>query len=353
MSLFSHDTPRQSGSFGRIFTPDHEWLATHPVEAVLDPDLPIIDTHHHLWDLPGNRYFVDEFTADIATGHNIVSSVFVECNAMYRAVGPEAMKPVGETAFVAGMAAISASGNYGPTRVAEGIVGFADLTLGADVRPVLQAHVSAGDGRFRGIRYATAWDASAVIGNSHTGTAPGLLLRPDIRAGLAQLAEMNLSYDAWVFHTQLRDVVDTARAFPNLNIILGHVGGPLGYGPYKGKQDDVYATWLIAMTELATCPNVSVKLGGMMMRLGSYDYLTNPAPLSSKALSEHWRPYMEKTIELFGANRCLFESNFPVEKMGTTHLLLWNAFKHIAAGASDDEKQALFNRTARRVYRLT
>ncbi|SHH19872.1 amidohydrolase family protein [Pollutimonas bauzanensis] len=352
MSIFMNDQPGGPGQFGRIFAPDQQWLKSHPAEAILDPDLPIIDTHHHLWDPPGNRYLLDELLADLQSGHNVVSTVFVECNAMYRHKGPVEMQPVGETEFVAGIAAMSDSGNYGPTRIAQGIVGFADLKLGDRVRPVLDAHIEAGGGRFRGIRYATAWNASDIIGNSHSAIGPDNLRHPDIRGGLKQLSSLGLSFDAWVFHNQLADVVDIAAAFPDLNIIAGHVGGPLGYGPYLGKRDEVFASWKASVTELAKRPNVSMKLGGMLMRLGSFDYLARPAPLSSSELAAHWRPYMEICIELFGADRCLFESNFPVEKMGTSYALLWNAFKRIAGDASESEKQALFNGTARRVYRL-
>jgi predicted TIM-barrel fold metal-dependent hydrolase len=217
---------------------------------------------------------------------------------------------------------------------------------------VLEAHIAAGGGRFRGIRYATGWDASAVIGNSHAVTAPHVLRRPDVRAGLARLASLDLTFDAWVFHPQLAEVIEVARAFPGLNIILGHAGGPLGYGPYQGRHDEVYASWKASMTELAKCSNVVVKLGGMLMRLAAFDYLAVPTPPSSTELAAYWRPYLEPCIELFGADRCLFESNFPVEKMGAGYATLWNAFKRIAAGASDAEKQSLFNGTARRVYRL-
>src|SRR5206468_3436287 len=209
------------------------------------------------------------------------------------------------------------SGNYGPTRVARAIVSFAELTLGERVQPVLEAHIAAGGGRFRGIRYATGWDASDVIGNSHAGTGPHVLQRPDVRAGLARLASLDLSFDAWVFHPQLADVVDVARALPGLNIIMGHAGGALGYGPYENRRDEVFASWEASMSELAKQSNVVVKLGGMMMRLAAYDYLALPAPPSSTELAAYWRPYIETCIELFGADRCMFESNFPVDKMGT------------------------------------
>lgn len=351
------------GPFGRIFPPNREWLARAAEEAVIEPDLPIIDTHHHLWDrLPGelpsgpgtgvaNRYLLEEFLADLNSGHNVVSTVFLQCHAMYRAAGPEEMKPVGETEFVAGIAAMSDSGAYGKIRVAEGIVGFADLTLGARVEPVLEAHIRAGGGRFRGVRHSAAYDADPVIGNG--APAPGVYRRADFREGLGRLFAAGLSLDAWCFHPQLQDVIDLARAFPGGNIIMGHCGGVLGYGPYAGRRDEVYAQWKRDMAELARCANVSVKLGGQMMRLAPYDYLHLPAPLTAAEMAAHWRPWHEPLIEMFGADRCLYESNFPVDKMGAGWVGLWNSYKLVTAGASADEKAALYAGTARRVYRLS
>ncbi len=338
--------------FGRIHPPDEAWLAGHPPEAILEPDLPIIDTHHHLWDRGGHRYFLHDYLADVATGHHVAATVFLECHSMYRADGPPEMRPVGETEFVAGQAAMSASGKYGPTRVAAGIVGFADLTLGDRVEPVLEAHLRAGGGRFRGVRHSAAWDADDVIGNSEAAGGPHLYRRPEFRAGLAVLARLGLSLDAWVFHPQLGEVVDLARAHPDANIILGHVGGVLGYGRYAGKRDEVFRAWKTQMTELARCPNVSLKLGGMMMRLAAYDYRTEPKPPTSTQLAALWGPYFETGIELFGPSRCLFESNFPVDKMGIGWAALWNTFKRITAGASRAEREAMFAGTARRLYRL-
>jgi predicted TIM-barrel fold metal-dependent hydrolase len=338
--------------FGRIRPPDPAWLARAPAEAILEPDLSIVDTHHHLWQRPDHRYLLDELLADLRTGHAVAATVFVECHAMYRAAGPPELRAVGETEFVAGVAAMSDSGLYGPARVAAGIVGFADLTLGDRVEPVLEAHLRAGGGRFRGVRHAAAWDASEVIGNSATATGPGLMQRADFRAGLARLTALGLSLDAWVFHPQLADAVDLARACPSATIVVGHCGGPLGYGPYAGRRDEVFAAWHAAITELARCENVTMKLGGMMMRLAAYDYGAAAAPPSSAELAALWRPWIEHCIERFGARRCMFESNFPVDKMGIGYAALWNAFKRIAAGASPDEKLALFSGTARRVYRL-
>jgi predicted TIM-barrel fold metal-dependent hydrolase len=342
--------PSQSTRFGRIYPPDEAWLARAPDEVVIEPDLPIIDTHHHLWQRPDHRYLLRDLLDDLGRGHNVTATVFLQCHAMYRASGPEEFRPIGETEFVAGVAAMSDSGGYGTTKVAAGIVGFADLTLGERVEPLLEAHVRAAGGRFRGVRHSGNWDADPIIGNGAPG--PDIYRRADFRAGLARLSALGLSLDAWVFFTQLADVVDLAHAHPTTNIILGHVGGVLGYGPYAGRRDEVYAAWQASITELAKCPNVTMKLGGMMMRAALYDYKAAQQPISSEELAAAWRPYMEPCIELFGPRRCMFESNFPVEKMGIGWVPLWNAFKRIAAGASDDEKHALFHDTAKRIYRL-
>jgi L-fuconolactonase len=345
--------PATANPYGRGITPpDAAWLARETQEPVLDPDLPILDAHHHLWQRSDHRYLLDDLLADLSTGHNIVGTVFLQCGAMYRAEGPAEMRPVGETEFVAGIAAMSDSGNYGPTRVAAGIVGFADLTLGDRATPVLEAHLRAGGGRFKGVRHSANWDASPVIGDAGPDAQPGLYGRADFRAGLRRLSALGLALDAWVFHTQLPDVVDLARAVPEARLILGHTGGPLGYGPYAGRRDEVFALWQAGMTELARCDNVVVKLGGLMRRLAAFDWLAMPAPPSSETLAGYWRPWIETAIELFGPERCLFESNFPVEKVGAGYRTLWNAFKRIASGASDDQKQALFAGTARRAYRL-
>jgi L-fuconolactonase len=351
-------------AFGRIYPTRPDWLAKSPPEAVIDPDLEIIDTHHHLWqrtgggargeswDVPSFRYLLHEFLEDCDTGHNIVGSVFLQCHSMYRKDGPVEMRPVGETEFVAGIAAMSDSGGFGKTKVAAGIVGYADLTKGDWVTAVLEAHIRAGGGRFRGVRHSCGYDTDPIIGNSAPDIQPGLYLRADFRAGMKRLTDLGLSLDAWGFHPQMPDIIDLARAFPNSNIIVGHCGGPLGYGPYAGKGEEVFANWKNTTAELAKCQNVTIKLGGMMMRLAAYDYMGLDAPPSSEQLAAHWRPYIETCIELFGADRCIAESNFPVEKMGIGFRALFNALKRLASGCSADEKKAIFAGTARRVYRL-
>jgi predicted TIM-barrel fold metal-dependent hydrolase len=202
------------------------------------------------------------------------------------------------------------------------------------------------------VRHSAGWDESPVIGNSRPDMRPHLYQRPDFRAGLKQLSALGLSFDAWLYHPQLGDVVDLARAFPATPIIMGHVGGMLGYGPYAGRRDEVFADWKRSMSELARCPNVVIKLGGMINRGAAYDLHSAPTPPSSETMAEVWRPHVEACIELFGPTRCMFESNFPVDKMGIGYKALWNAFKCIVSGASRDEKLALFCGTAARAYRL-
>ncbi len=328
-----------------------EWLARHG-EAPLDPGLPIIDPHHHLWDRPGWRYLLPELLADTGQGHNILATVFVQCRAMHRADGPEAMQPIGETEFANGVAAMSASGLYGPIRACAGIVSHANLLLGAAVREVLEAHIQAGNGRFRGIRHITSWDADASLATPGYATPRDILFREDFRAGFAQLAPLGLSFDAWLYHPQIPDLVALARAFPETPIVLDHVGGPLGIKAYAGRRDEVFAAWRAAMRELATCPNVSVKLGGLGMRINGFGFEEGEAPPSSDALAAAWRPYIETTIELFGAARCMFESNFPVDKGSYGYGVFWNACKTLASGASAGERHALFSGTASRFYRL-
>ena len=303
--------------------------------------------------MPAFRYLIDEFLADCATGHNIVGSVFLQCHSMYRASGPAPMRPVGETEFVAGIAAMSDSGGYGKTRVAAGIVGYADLTAGDWVTPVLEAHIRAGGGRFRGVRHSAGYDADPVIGNSAPDMQPGLYLRPDFRGGNGSVVGAGtVAGCVGLSIRRYRTLSSLARAFPGSNIIVGHCGGPLGYGRYAGKRDEVFADWKASVTELAKCRNVTMKLGGMMMRLAAYDYMGLEAPPSSEQLAAHWRPYVETCVELFGADRCMAESNFPVEKMGIGFAALFNALKRLTAGCSADEKAAIFAGTARRVYRL-
>jgi len=340
-------------------------------EEILEPELPIVDPHHHLWDRrtyaapdqtaehpfmtairPAQRYLLDELLADTGSGHNVIATVFVECGAFYKADGPVEMRPVGETEFVNGVAAMSASGLYGPTRACAGIVSKADLMLGDAVAPVLEAHIRAGGDRFRGIRNSASWEEDKEVLGPLNRVEKGLYLEPKFREGFRHLAKMGLSFDAWLLEPQLPDVIDLARAFPDTTIVLDHVGTPLGRGRYEGKLDERFGIWRENIGELAKSQNVVVKLGGLAMAFCNFpSFLAEPRAPSAQ-LAEEWRPYIETCIEAFGAERCMFESNFPVDMGSCDYATLWNAFKRIAAGASREEKAALFAGTAAKVYRL-
>ncbi|WP_089719034.1 amidohydrolase family protein [Candidatus Entotheonella palauensis] len=330
---------------------DEHWL-TQTHEDILEPELPICDPHHHLWERDGHRYLLPEFLADAGSGHHIESTVFLECGAFYRATGPVEMRSVGEAEFVNGVAAMSASGQYGPTRVAAAFVGYADLTLGERAEAVLTALIEAGGGRFRGVRHSAAWDEGFVIGSSHSRPPAELYLDSTFRQGFACLGRLGLSFDAWVYYPQIPDVIDLARSFPEQPIVLNHVGGPIGVGPYAGRREAEFPVWANAIRELARCDNVWMKLGALSSKRAGFGWHERAQPPSSEELATAWRPYIETCIEAFGVQRCMFESNFPVDKVSCSYAVLWNAFKRLAAGSSVSEKAALFRDTAHRFYRV-
>jgi len=326
------------------------------IEDTLEPELPICDPHHHLWEFRHDRvapkYLLDEILSDLNSGHNIVSTVFIECSAMYRASGPEHMKCVGETEFVNGIAAMSASGLYGKCRVAAAIVGSANLNIGSAVGEVLDAHVQAGGGRFRGIRCQGQWDADKSIRSAKDANGPDRFSNAKFREGFAELAPRNMTFEAWCYHTQLKEVTALARAFPYTTIILNHFGGPLGIGPYEGKADDIFPIWQKEIADLATCQNVLAKLGGINMDINGFGWENHNTPPTSETLMQATRRWYEHTIEHFGTSRCMFESNFPVDMTSCSYNTLWNSFKHLTLDYSVDEKRQLFHDTAVRTYKI-
>jgi L-fuconolactonase len=338
--------------------------------SIIDPDRPIIDPHHHLWDIgrtlalmPADHpfvrgvqrsplYLLPELLADFGAGHNVIGSVFVECGAFYRAGATAQMRVVGETEFVNGVAAMSASGLYGTTRACAGIVAHADLTAGAAVRDVLAAHSAAAPERLRGIRHSVAFDEDpAVLGFLQSPRA-GMLAEPEFRAGLAEVAAAGLSYDVWLLAPQLPELVAMARALPQLRIVCDHLGTPLGIGRHAGRRDADFGQWAANIKALAACPNVVMKLGGLAMPFAGFASFMAETMATAQALADDWRPWIETAIAAFGADRCMFESNFPVDRGTCDYATLWNAFKLLSASASEDEKTALFSGTAARVYRL-
>lgn len=330
---------------------DPAWWAKHK-EEILEPALEIVDPHHHLWDRDEHRYLLDQLLADTRSGHNITHSVFIECGSMYRFDGPTEMKPVGEVEFVNGTAAMSASGRYGKSRLCDGIVGHADLRLGDGVARVLEAQITAGDGRYRGIRHSVTWDPSEMFSRGRTNSPKGQMADATWRAGFARLAPLKMSFEAWLYHPQLMELADLARAFPQTTIILNHVGGPLGIGPYASKKEETFTQWKAGIAELGKCQNVVVKLGGLGMLFGMFDFHTRETPPSSGELATAYKPYIETCIAAFGPDRGMFESNFPPDGVSSSYAVCWNAFKRLAANFSTSEKAALFSGTAKRVYRL-
>ena len=322
-----------------------EWLQRLQ-EDVLEPDLPIVDAHHHFYERPGWRYLLDDYLDDARSGHAVRASVYMQALTRYRPHGPDSMRPVGETEYIAEVTQGS------DPQIAAGIVGHADLRLGSSVRDVLEAHVEAGRGRFRGVRHLTTWDADASLANPLTAAPPGLLLDSSFRAGLAQLAPVGLSFDAWLFFAQLPELIDTAKALADTTFIVDHCGGVVRIGAYESDRTGVFERWSQSMRELAWLPNVHVKLGGLGMRINGFDFHSGELPPSSEQLAAAWKPWIETCIEAFGTGRCMFESNFPVDKGSYSYRTGWNAFKRITAGCSAGERQQLFEGTACSVYRL-
>ena len=327
------------------------WLAT-TVEAVLEPELAICDPHHHLWEHPKERFLVEELKLETGAGHNVVETVYVDCMSGYFTEGPPEMFPVGEVVFASQQAAASSAT---PGARIAGIVGSANLMLGDAVKPVLEAQIAAGNGIFSGIRHATAWDASPKLGNSHMNPSEGDMGSAAFRRGFQVLTnELGLTYDAWLYHPQLPELLALAKDNPSSTIVLDHLGGPVGVGPYAGQRDEILAWWRPVMAEIAACPNVYLKVGGIGMSLYGLDWHKREAAPTSDQLVEAWGAEMRFCIDHFGPSRCMFESNFPVDRRGCSYVVLWNAFKKTAAagGYSASEKAELFRGAAHSAYRI-
>ncbi len=333
---------------------DPAWLQLTP-ETALEPKIPICDPHHHIWaqrhEPPAyQRYLLPDLVADIrGSGHNVRSTVFIEVKAFYRADGPAAMRPVGEVAYINGLADEVANGKHGPTKIAAAIVGHADLKLGDGVVAVLEAMQAASPGRFRGIRHSAGWDASPELTQRDIR---GVMSNARYRAGARMLAKMGLTLDNSLYHTQLDELAELARAVPELTIVLNHIGGLVRVGPYANRDNEVLADWRRGIANVATCPNVVLKLGGVGQKRFGYDWLTRAKPIGSEELANTLAPLMHYCIEKFGPQRCMFESNFPVDKVSYSYTVAFNAFKRLSKGYSASERAALFHDTAARVYRI-
>ena len=330
-----------------------DWLALTP-EPTLEPEIPICDPHHHFWDyrtqrVPHQRYLLHELAADINSGHNVRSTVFVEARSMYRTDGPEELRPLAEVEFVQGLAAASASGLYGPGRAAAAIIGHADLKLGERVEPVLDALQAASPNRFRGVRHSVTWDPHPEMDNREP---QGVLATDNFRAGARVLARKGMSLEGWVNASQLPELAELAKAVPGLTIILNHIGGLMRTGPYANREDEVMAAWRSGIAAVAACSNVNMKLGGIGMPRTGFDWHERDLPIGSEELADSMAPLMNYCIEQFGPSRCMFESNFPVDKVAYSYNVMYNAFKRLSKGYSATERADMFHDTAARVYRI-
>lgn len=346
------DAPAFKGNYARNLDQLNQWQS-QLVEAIIEPDLPIVDAHHHLQEDKNGRYLFHEFLADANSGHNIISTVHVQGYSMHRADGPEHLKPVGETEFARGIAAMSDSGLYGKTRMCEGIVGYVDFRLGAAaVGEALDAHIDAAGGRFRGIRQIAPRVTGDLAKVMVLQLPEGLYRDAKFRQGYAELAPRKLSFDAWVFHPQLGDVIDLAKSFPDIPVIMNHLGGRLGIGEYANRFDETFAEWRASLKQLAALPNTFMKLGGGGMLYSGFAFHTREKPPGSETLANAWSPLLDTAIEAFGPHRCMLESNFPVDKQSCGYAVMWNALKRATAKYSAEDRAFLFRRTAQRVYRL-
>ncbi|ABE36822.1 amidohydrolase family protein [Paraburkholderia xenovorans LB400] len=318
-------------------------------EPVIEPERAICDAHHHLWNVEGNRYLLPDLLSDLGTGHRITSTVYVEWRSHYRTVGPVRLRSLGETEFAAAAANAAATG---PSSACAAIVGYVDLSLGAAAEPVLAAHLEAAGGRLRGIRNVASWDPDRDVMGGPPVCAPHLYADRRFRQGFALLERFGLGFDAMLFQTQLDDVIGLADAFRYQPIVVNHVGGTLGIGPYAGRRDELFQAWRASIGELARRPNVWIKLGGLGMRRSGFRFHGQTPQPGSLEVAHAWRPWIDTCIEAFGAARCMFESNFPVDKASCSYVVLWNTFKRLAAGASETEKSDLFLGSASRFYRL-
>lgn len=329
---------------------NREWLAG-TVEEAIEPELEIVDPHHHLWSVETRygRYELADLRTDTGSGHDVVETVFIDCRANYRQHGPDHLRPVGETEYVAAVA--DESDRTPGVRIAA-IVGHADLRLGAGVDEVLDSHLEAAGGRFRGIRHIGARAGDPAVPESSTAPPAGLYAQPQFRAGARTLAAKGLSFEAWQYHIQLSEVDELAGAVPELPIVVNHIGGPLGIGRFAGRRHEVLAELRVGLERLAARSNVALKLGGIGMTRYGTGWESRDRPPDSDDVVATWGDTLRWCIDTFGPSRCMFESNYPVDGETVGYAVLWNAFKKLSSGYSPAERAELFAGTARRLYRI-
>ena len=332
-----------------------EWL-NQLIEDPILPNIPIIDPHHHLWDVGFGRYYIEELLEDInSSGHNILSTVYIMSSSntkIYSKDGLEEFKPLTEIEFATSEGKRADLIPNNRVKVNASIVGSVDLTYGNKLQPVLEKAVNISEGRLKGIRMLLASHTDPRISSGAVKSDLGLMLHPNFIDGAKCVQDANLSLDFWIYHTQLNEMEKIARALPDLTIILNHIGGPIHIGEYEGKQAATHREWRSAMMRLSRIPNINVKLGGLGMAVNGAKFHNSKFPPNSVQLSDIWKPWIYETIDMFGFDRCMFESNFPVDKGSCSYGALWNAFKIIAKDMSDDEINKLFSKNAAKIYKI-
>jgi len=332
-----------------------EWLNQH-IEDPISPNIPIIDPHHHLWDVGFGRYYIEELLEDInSSGHNILSTVYIMSSSntkIYSKDGLEEFKPLTEIEFATSEGKRADLIPNNKVKVNASIVGSVDLTYGNKLQPVLEKAVNISEGRLKGIRMLLASHIDPRISSGAVKSDLGLMLHPNFIEGAKCIQNANLSLDFWIYHTQLNEMEKIARSLPDLTIILNHIGGPIHLGEYEGKQAATHREWRSAMMRLSRIPNINVKLGGLGMAVNGAKFHNNKFPPNSVQLSDVWKPWIYETIDMFGFDRCMFESNFPVDKGSCSYGALWNAFKILAKDMSDDEINKLFSKNAAKIYKI-
>ncbi|MDB9998728.1 amidohydrolase [Alphaproteobacteria bacterium] len=332
-----------------------EWL-NQLIEDPILPNIPIIDPHHHLWDVGFGRYYIEELLEDInSSGHNILSTVYIMSSSntkIYSKDGLEEFKPLTEIEFATSEGKRADLIPNNKVKVNASIVGCVDLTYGNKLKPVLEKAVNISEGRLKGIRMLLASHTDPRISSGAVKSDLGLMLHPNFIDGAKCIQDANLSLDFWIYHTQLNEMEKIARALPDLTIILNHIGGPIHLGEYEGKQAATHREWRSAMMRLSRIPNINVKLGGLGMAVNGAKFHNSKFPPNSVQLSDVWKPWIYETIDMFGFDRCMFESNFPVDKGSCSYGALWNAFKVLAKDMSDDEINKLFSKNAAKIYKI-
>jgi L-fuconolactonase len=353
------ETGNEKAYRGSLYRTTSELLSWHAgtlEEEVIEPELPIVDPHHHTYDNVNGvyKYALDDLHNDLNSGHRIVGSVYVEgYSAGWYNDGPEHLRPVGEIKRIVDATREPWLLKHGTCKLAAGIVGFIDLTLEVEeVDQVLHAYDEASGGRVRGVRHRAVYDAGTVGRYILDAPKQHILADPAFRRGFARLASSGLCFDAWLYHPQLQDLKDLAEAFPQTPIVVNHAGGLIGVEEYAADRPVQIALWKKNLQALAALPNIFLKIGGLGMPVFGFGFEYKDRPPTSRELASAWTPLIDACIEAFGAERCMLESNFPVDLQTCGYSQLWNAFKLATRSLTSVERANLFHETACRAYGL-